>query len=283
MDEQAAGPNITAATLETPLRCLLGSDRVTADTWQVAPLQNSFGGATGGIFRVAGSARASDGTVPFALVLKVIRAPVSGTLGAPSVGADPADGSYWKREALAYQSGFLDELPGLVAPHCYGVEEQADGAVWLWLEALQDDGGPTWPLDCYGTAARHLGQFNGAYMIGKPCPEYAWLSRHWLRDWIPRLNGFRDLSLMQREEAWRAPLARLGYAASAVLRWGWFPGWVVQIATDGQQRARWEGWVGAPAEEFVPFLGAAVPVPPPSARRRLPRPPVPVRRALPGR
>ena len=183
MEEQTAGMNVTPA-LEGPLRRLLGSEQATTETWQVAPLKNSYGGATGGILRVEGSAIASGGSVPFTLVLKVIRAPLSGTVGASPGSADPADGSYWKREALAYQSGFLDDLPGIMAPHCYGVEEQADGALWLWLEAVQDDGGPVWPLDCYGMVARHLGRFNGAYLAGRPRPEYAWLSRRWLRDWV---------------------------------------------------------------------------------------------------
>ena len=373
VEEQTAGTTVTAA-LEAPIRRLLGRERATADTWQVVPLQNSFGGATGGIFRVEGSARAGGRTIPFALVLKVIRAPTGRLAGMPQITADPGGSHYWQREALAYQSGSLDDLPGLAAPHCYGIKEQADGALWLWLEAVRDDGGPVWPFDCYGTAARHLGQFNGAYLVGRPRPEYAWLSRRWLRDWIPLWSGMQDRSLVRQEEAWRTPLARiafpepvaeqtlrmwedeaaflaaldrlpqtllhrdanrtnlfcrrrpgqpdetvavdwafmgsgavgedvvqvivstlwrglvapeaaeelsavawhgyleglreagwqgderlarLGYAASAVLRFGFFPGWVLQMATDAEQRARWEAPTGKPAEEIVASLGAA--------------------------
>jgi hypothetical protein len=29
--------------------------------------------------------------------------------------------------------------------------------------------------------ARHLGQFNGAYLMGEPLPYYPWLSSQWLR------------------------------------------------------------------------------------------------------
>jgi len=212
VEEPADGMHITAAALAAPLRCLLGSNQVTAATWQVAPLQNSLGGATGGIFRVEGSAHDGGGSIPFALVLKVIQAPTGDPAGTPPVNADPADGFYWKREVLAYQSGLLADLPGVVAPQCYGVEKQADGTVWLWLEAVQDDGGPAWPLDSYGTAARHLGQFNGAYLAGRPRPGYSWLSRHWLRDWVARTGGYRDRSLIQQVEAWRAPLARIAFS-----------------------------------------------------------------------
>src|SRR5579859_210409 len=174
MEEPAAGTNITAAALQGPLCRLLGSEQITIGAWHVTPLPNSLGGATGGIYRVEGSAIASGESAPFALVLKIIRGLGSGTASAAPVSADPVGSHYWRREALAYQSGLLADLPGLAAPHCYGVEEQVDGAHWLWLEAVQDDGGPMWPLDCYGTAARHLGQFNGAYLAGRPRPEYAW-------------------------------------------------------------------------------------------------------------
>src|SRR6185437_9764631 len=62
-----------------------------------------------------------------------------------------------------------------------------------------------------------------------------------------------------REAGWQGDerLARLGYAASAVLRWSGFPGLVLQMATDAEQRARWEAFVGRSAEEFVASLGAA--------------------------
>ena len=66
---------------------------------------------------------------------------------------------YWRREALAYQSGMLADLPDFVrAPGCYGVSEQADGA-WIWLENIVEAAGPTWTLEHFQQAARHLGRF----------------------------------------------------------------------------------------------------------------------------
>ncbi|WII38179.1 hypothetical protein [Paenibacillus thiaminolyticus] len=54
-------------------------------------------------------------TLPWSFVVKLV---------IPSAAAEPGHYSYWKREALAYQSGLLEELPGIRAPRCYGVEEQ---------------------------------------------------------------------------------------------------------------------------------------------------------------
>jgi len=31
---------------------------------------------------------------------------------------------------------------------------------------------PDWPLERYGLAARHLGQFNGRYLTGTPLPQH---------------------------------------------------------------------------------------------------------------
>ena len=56
--------------------------------------------------------------------------------------------------------------------------------IWIWLEEVADTVGAPWPLARYGLAARHLGGFNGAYLVGRPVPAYPWLSRNWLRSLI---------------------------------------------------------------------------------------------------
>jgi hypothetical protein len=50
----------------------------------------------------------------------------------------------------------------------------------------------TWPTGrtapghwmLYGRVAKHLGQFNGAYLVDRPLPENPCLSRGWLREWV---------------------------------------------------------------------------------------------------
>ena len=95
---------------------------------------------------------------------------------------DPAHIDYWKREGLLYGSGLLDALPaGLRAPRCYGCDEPAEGIVWLWLEHIREDGDRVWPPARWALAARHLGQFNGAYLAGRPLPHVPWLGGQRLR------------------------------------------------------------------------------------------------------
>jgi hypothetical protein len=99
--------------------------------------------------------------------------------------ADPTGWAYWHREADAYTSGLLDDLDdvdGLVAPRCFGVDE-ADGESALWLEDMPDEGPSVWPLERYGTAARHIGRFNGAYLAGRPLPSHPWLSTGRVGEW----------------------------------------------------------------------------------------------------
>jgi hypothetical protein len=88
---------------------------------------------------------------------------------------------------LLYASGLLDALPaGLRAPPCYGCDELADGAVWLWLEHVREDGERSWPSARWADAARRLGQFNGAYLAGRPLPHAPWLGGRRLRAWVER-------------------------------------------------------------------------------------------------
>jgi hypothetical protein len=40
------------------------------------------------------------------------------------------------------------------------------------LPGWPNEGLPDWPLERYGLAARHLGQFNGRYLTGTPLPQH---------------------------------------------------------------------------------------------------------------
>jgi hypothetical protein len=169
------------ATLAPLVAQVLGKPEVELLNWGYEALNGGFGHWAGvyGIYRFSGRARAGVEVLPWALVLKAF-ARSSGS----NSSADPAAWYYWKREALVYQSGLLADLPGgLTAPRCFGVVEQPGEEVWMWLEAIREATGRVWPLEHYGIAARHLGQFNGAYLAGRPLPTELWLTRGRWRDW----------------------------------------------------------------------------------------------------
>jgi hypothetical protein len=145
--------------------------------WQYQPL-------TGGVelesslYRFIGDARTRSGTILWAMILKIIRSSAEDN-------NDPLSFRYWRREALAYQSGILNDLPGgIAAPRCFATEEKPEGAYWIWMEAVKDESGDTWPLSRYGIVARYLGRFNGAYLVGKPLPNQLWMTRQWLRKYL---------------------------------------------------------------------------------------------------
>lgn len=101
---------------------------------------------------------------------------------------DSTASSYWKREVLAYQSGLLVDLLGaLTAPRCFEITEYPNEEYWVWLEDLGNGFDVAWPLERYGLAARHLGQFNGVYLAGRSLPEASWLSRGRIQDWLDLL------------------------------------------------------------------------------------------------
>jgi hypothetical protein len=188
---------IDARTLTPVIRTLLKSDVVELLDWRHSGIHGGFGDADGAVisalFRFEGQARDGDAVRDWSLLLKIV--------GTAEGGADPSDTRYWKREVLAYQSGALADLSGgLAAPRFYGVIEFAEEMVGFWLEDLTDDIGPLWPLERYGLAARHLGQFNGSYLTGKAMPTGPWVSRDWIRHHVsPNEALFAELERSQHE------------------------------------------------------------------------------------
>jgi hypothetical protein len=157
--------------------------------------------ATAGIWRVRVGERS-------AVVKLLAHAP--GAAGNWRSGAAADHWYYWRREAEAYRSGLLASLTGgLRAPACHLVAERDDGSVALWLEDLRGAPATTWPVERYGTAARHLGRAQGEFVCGRPLPTDRWLSRGWLRDYLTQRDG--DMALLDDPEAWRHPLVAAAF------------------------------------------------------------------------
>jgi hypothetical protein len=135
-------------------------------------------------------------------VLKVVEQPSQGC-------AEPQELCYWRRELLAYGSALLKDLPGGVrAPLCYGVSEGARNG-WLWLEQVQESAPVQWTFDHYQRAASHLGQLAGAYLRGKPLPDYPWLCRSLFRTFYEDGGWWeRFTDPASPDNAWQRPLVQ---------------------------------------------------------------------------
>jgi hypothetical protein len=194
------------AALLTPLvRQVLADDCAEVLDWNYAPLDGGMAQARGGsygVYRFRGRACCHDKVQTWSLVLKATAAAV--LAAGPIASAGESDAYYWKREVLVYQSGLLADLPeGLVAVRCFSIVEYPDQEFWIWLEDVEDS---TWSRQEYGLAAYHLGQFNGAYLAGRPIPQASWLSTGAVRLWLewgePGIADIETLSRLPIHQLW---------------------------------------------------------------------------------
>ena len=175
----------------TPLaRLAVGQGDLRLEGWQVQALSGGFEQGSS-VQRISGVGEVNGKSTPWSLILKTITR-------MPGNSASPQASHYWQREPNYYQSGLLADLPGgLRAPRCYGVVERP-GCFQLYLEDLKDafnGPGPDhgWPMETYRTAARCLGEFNGAYLAGVPIPAAEWIPRRWLGAYIEEAAPNMDL------------------------------------------------------------------------------------------
>jgi hypothetical protein len=198
-----------AATLAPIVQQALKRDAATPTQWTVELFRGNRGGgmSPATIYRFMGSAQDQGETLPWSLILKVLTEPQEG---------DPPEWlSSWRREVDFYRSELAQSLSGLRTA-CYSVKEQTDttGRVsyWLWLEDLTTNADTHWSLQDYHLVARHLGQFNGAFLGDLPLPSATWLSMTGTRGyveaaapWVTRLQENQD-----------HPLVRPAYPPAAV-------------------------------------------------------------------
>lgn len=202
--------DIDSAILTDPVRQALGSTTAEIRHWEHHPISYiNTEESNLGLHRFNGFALDRGENRPWSIVLKAVHAPVNET--------DPTYWNYHRREMLAYEEGLLNDLPGgISAPRCLGVTKYSEGVCWLWLEDVLNPASPAWLLTEYGLVARHLGQFNAAYLTGHALPSLPWLSENWMRGWL----GYYEedcqkvLQLIRDEHFWEQSLLRSAFPRS---------------------------------------------------------------------
>jgi hypothetical protein len=179
------GPKVADNKIDIPvesenltkiLQNALDRQHVKICDWEVHRLKGGLEVGSA-IYRIHGSGVIDGRDRGWSFILKIIHP--------DSQFNDRQDYRYWKREALAYQSGLLQKLPGdVAAPRCFDIDEKPDGSVWIWLEDIQGEEEHPWSIEQYARAARNLGRFNGAYLAGCPMPCETWITRDWLRKYL---------------------------------------------------------------------------------------------------
>jgi hypothetical protein len=201
-------PTFEAESLARKIREALQQPSFQLDDWRCTPLTGHISNpATGGLYRITGTGRQKDQVVPWSVILKIVHLAEDAPQG---WGTDLLHFGYWKREALAYQSGILEDLgPNLRAPRCFEVTEQPDGSVWLWLEEISESGPAVWPVSRYALAARHFGQWQGRPFDASSLPAAAWLHSGWLHSWVTHFDFLKDYLL--HPDFWEHPLVRVAF------------------------------------------------------------------------
>ena len=182
------------------VRAAVNDDNAEIASWKWREMHGLGAGAH--VYRIWGEASVGRRTLPWSAVIKLFRL---GSEGLQAASAAPNSWDYWKREWHAYQAPWLTELRhGLVVPRRLAAGEQPDVAAWVAMEDLTGLDRRPWSLDHFQLVARHLGEFNGRFMVAAAIPDDPWLSSDWLREWTARmdpvglLSAARDDQLVQR-------------------------------------------------------------------------------------
>lgn len=205
-------PALGAARLAPVVRAALGDPDALVLSWSQEPMGwAAINPSTKALHRLAGQARTGSGQVhSWVVVLKIVGdVDFSGHPLDRGYLHDPADWNYWRREALAFESGLLTDWPGPLRPvTCLGVENLDDRQAWIWLEAV-DGARPraAWTLTEYGAVAYDLGSFAAQATTATPDPSlYPWLAQRWPRGWLRSIRTVGLDHALEHDGCWTSPL-----------------------------------------------------------------------------
>ena len=179
---------------------VLGDPDVVVESCVVTPLAQGAGNpASGGIWRVSGSALSHGVSLPWSVVLKAVLCPTN-------VDSDHRAYShinYWLREIDVLKSDVLSEMPtGMSTPHFFGSNLFADETAWLWLEDLGNLDRRHWSVASYIHAASRLARMQSPYLWGTPLPSEPWLNTKVQRKWVELVRPLTDVVLIPASEGY---------------------------------------------------------------------------------
>lgn len=207
-DHTPSFAGIDQETLSPLVQRLWSNPRAHVTEWECESLSGGYGSGVGGssIVRFAGLARDGEGARQWSFILKCL---------SEQGETQPENLFYWKREAEIFRSGWLEQLSdGLATPRCLGVVDISDTECWLWLEDLGSDGSGRWDMARYGLAARHLGQFNGAYLVAPALPDRPWLNHALSR----KETEYAAAGIDKLRRVWRHPHVNPAFAGGSIDR-----------------------------------------------------------------
>ena len=205
---------LTSETLTPIVRRAVADDSAEVIEWSFSPVSGeAINPITAGIYKFAGQAQSHEQIIPWSVILKIAQwVDFTGTPLEKGYLNDPLDWNYWKREALAYQSGILEKVQGHLIPvKCLHISEPTDTSVWIWQEEVNEPNRSNWILDRHILAARHFGEFGGAHIGFKPnANDNSWICRQFIRQWATLGVKFGALNeLTEQSEFWKHPYTQM--------------------------------------------------------------------------
>jgi len=204
LEQQLAA--LTSETLTPIIRKAVEDASATPAEWSFKRLPGGdINPITAGIYRFSGKAMGKSGETPWSLILKIVNwVDFTGTPMEKNYINEPADWNYWKREALAYRSGILDQARGNLVPvKALEITEPMETTVWIWQEEVQEPNRSDWKLDRHILAAQHFGEFAGVYVGYSPNSQHdLWFCRNFIRQWTQGIAGFGLTDLIHDSAFW---------------------------------------------------------------------------------
>jgi hypothetical protein len=178
--------SINDSKMSAVVRKALNREDFRIQGWQARKIDGGSGNPISlGTYRFEGVGNDHDEWLDWSILLKIIQSPANLGYDNYGEGVNHSHWNYWKRELLAYQSGWLDTLPeGIRTPQCYDTVEIPGNIGGIWLEDVNDSFSGNWPLHRFALAARHLGRLNGIYVSHRELPRFPWLSTYRTRQWL---------------------------------------------------------------------------------------------------